>query len=191
MSKARLEAFSDGVIAIIITIMVLELRPPEGATLESLGDLWPTFSAYVLSFSLLGTYWANHHHLLQTARTVNGLVLWANLHLLLWLSLFPFGTAWVGDSHFAPVPVAVYGLFLLLAALAYYGLVRALIRTPGQAPALAEAVGRDIKGKISPLLFAVAIPVALVAPLLALAIYLAVVIIWIVPDRRMERALDR
>ena len=191
MTKGRLEAFSDGVIAIIITIMVLELRPPEGAAIEDLGQLWPTFFSYVLSFALLGTYWANHHHLLHTAKTVNGLVLWANLHLLFWLSLFPFGTAWVGESHFEPIPVAAYGLLLLLAAIAYYGVVRALIIVPGQTPSLAAAVGRDIKGKVSPLLFAAAIPIALVAPAIALAIYVAVVILWIVPDRRMERAIGR
>jgi uncharacterized membrane protein len=189
MSKGRLEAFSDGVIAIIITIMVLELRPPDGAALEDLGQLWPTFSSYLLSFALLGTYWSNHHHLLQTASTVNGLVLWANLHLLFWLSLFPFGTAWVGETHFAPIPVAAYGTLLLLAAVAYYGVVRALIRAPGQTPTLAAAVGRDVKGKVSPLFFAVAIPIALVAPAIALAIYVGVVILWIIPDRRMERVL--
>jgi uncharacterized membrane protein len=189
VTKGRLEAFSDGVIAIIITIMVLELRPPDGAGLDDLAPLWPIFLSYLLSFGLLGTWWANHHHLLHTATRVNGLVLWANLHLLFWLSLFPFGTAWVGDSHFAPIPVAAYGALLLLAALAYYGLVRALVRCPGQAPALAEAVGRDVKGKISPVLFAVAIPTALLAPAAALAIYAVVVVIWIVPDRRMERAV--
>ena len=191
MTKSRLEAFSDGVIAIIITIMVLELRPPEGANLEDLSPLWPTFVSYALSFALLGTWWANHHHLLHTAKTVNGLVLWANLHLLFWLSLFPFGTAWIGESHFAPIPVAAYGALLLLSAIAYYGLVRALIRCPGQSEALAMAVGRDVKGKISPALFAVAIPIGLVAPIVALAIYGFTVILWIVPDRRMERAVAR
>jgi uncharacterized membrane protein len=189
VTKGRLEAFSDGVIAIIITIMVLELRPPDGAGLDDLAPLWPIFLSYLLSFGLLGTWWANHHHLLHTATRVNGLVLWANLHLLFWLSLFPFGTAWVGDSHVAPIPVAADGALLRLAALAYYGLVRALVRCPGQAPALAEAVGRDVKGKISPVLFAVAIPTALLAPAAALAIYAVVVVIWIVPDRRMERAV--
>jgi uncharacterized membrane protein len=189
VSKGRLEAFSDGVFAIIITIMVLELRPPEGAALDDLGHLWPTFVAYLLSFALLGTWWANHHHLLHTAKTVNGLVLWANLHLLFWISLFPFGTAWVGDTQFAPVPVAVYGALLSLAGVAYYALVRALIRTPGQAPALAAAIGRDFKGKVSTVLFLLAIPIALVWPAVALAIYVAVVVLWIVPDRRMERAL--
>jgi uncharacterized membrane protein len=189
VTKSRLETFSDGVIAIIITIMVLELRPPEGAALADLAPLWPIFFSYLLSFALLGTYWANHHHLLHTATTVNGLVLWANMLLLFWLSLFPFGTAWVGETHFGSIPVAVYGLLLLLAALAYYGVVRALIRVPGQTPTLAAAVGRDVKGKISPLLFAVAIPIALAAPVVSLAIYVVVVILWIVPDRRMERAL--
>lgn len=189
MSKGRLEAFSDGVFAIIITIMVLELRPPEGASLEDLGHLWPTFFSYLLSFALLGTWWANHHHLLHTAKTVNGLVLWANVHLLFWISLFPFGTAWVGETQFAPVPVAVYGALLSLAGVAYYGLVRALIRTPGQAPALATAVGRDFKGKVSTVLFLLAIPIALVWPAVALVIYVAVVVLWIVPDRRMERTL--
>jgi len=189
MTKGRLEAFSDGVFAIIITIMVLELAPPEGSTLESLGPLWPTFLAYLLSFALLGTWWANHHHLLHAAKTVNGLVLWANLHLLFWISLFPFGTAWIGDTKFAPIPVAAYGVLLSLAGAAYYLLVRALIRTPGQTPALAAAIGRDLKGKASTVLFLVAIPIALAAPVLALAIYAGVVMLWIVPDRRMERAL--
>lgn len=189
VSKTRLEAFSDAVIAIIMTIMVLELRPPEGARLDDLAHLWPTFLAYLLSFALLGTWWANHHHLLHTATRVNGLVLWANLLLLFWLSLFPFGTAWVGDTQFAPIPVAVYGALLSLAGLAYYLLVRALIRVPGQSPALAAAIGRDAKGKISTVMFLVAIPIALVAPALALALYAAVVVLWIVPDRRMERAL--
>jgi uncharacterized membrane protein len=189
VTKGRLEAFSDGVIAIIITIMVLELRPPEGATLEDLTPLWPTFLSYLLSFALLGTWWANHHHLLHTATRVNGLVLWANLHLLFWLSLFPFGTAWVGDTEFAPIPVAAYGVLLSLAGAAYYGLVRALIRCPGQSPALATAIGQDLKGKASTVLFLVAIPIALVAPTVALVIYAAVVVLWIVPDRRMERAL--
>jgi uncharacterized membrane protein len=189
MSKGRLEAFSDAVIAIIITIMVLELRPPDGVTIDDLRPLLPTFASYALSFALLGTYWNNHHHLLQTAKTVDGWVLWANLHLLFWLSLFPFGTAWVGQSDFAAVPVAAYGLLLLLAAIAYYGLVRALIHAPGQTPTLAIAVGRDIKGKISPLLFAVAIPIALLVPAIAMAIYVGVVVIWVVPDRRMERAI--
>jgi uncharacterized membrane protein len=190
MTKGRLEAFSDGVIAIIITIMVLELRPPEGASLENLRPLIPTFLSYLLSFALLGTYWNNHHHLLQAARVIDARCLWANLHLLFWLSLFPFGTAWVGDTTFAPMPVATYGALLLLAGLAYYLLVRALIAARGQPTALAEAVGRDVKGKISPLLFAIAIPIALVAPIASMLVYAGVVVLWLVPDRRMERVID-
>jgi uncharacterized membrane protein len=189
MSKGRLEAFSDGVIAIIITIMVLELRPPDGATLESLRPLVPTFLSYLLSFALLGTYWNNHHHLLQAAKVIDARVLWANLHLLFWLSLFPFGTAWVGRTTFAPMPVAAYGVLLLLAAMAYYLLLRMLIAAHGQPKALAEAVGRDVKGKVSPLLFAVAIPIALALPAVSMVIYAAVVLMWLVPDRRMERVI--
>jgi uncharacterized membrane protein len=190
VNKGRLEAFSDGVIAIIMTIMVLELRPPEGTDLEDLGRVLPSFAIYALSFALLGIYWANHHHLLQRANTVNGAVLWANLHLLFWLSIVPFGTAWVGASGFASIPVASYGAVLLLAAFAYFVLVRALIRVPAQTAAIAAAVGRDTKGKLSPLLYALAIPVALLAPWLAMAMYLFVAIMWIVPDRRMERVLS-
>jgi uncharacterized membrane protein len=190
MTKGRLEAFSDGVIAIIITIMVLELHAPEGAGLENLQPLVPTFLSYLLSFALLGTYWNNHHHLLQAARVIDARCLWANLHLLFWLSLLPFGTAWVGQTTFAPMPVAAYGALLLLAGLAYYILVRMLISAEGQPAALAEAVGRDVKGKVSPILFAVAIPVALVAPILAMLIYAGVVVIWLVPDRRMERVMQ-
>ena len=165
------------------------LRTPEGIELVDLGTLAPTFAIYALSFALLGTYWANHHHLLHTARTVNGVVLWANLHLLFWLSLFPLGTAWVGDTGFAPVPVAAYGALMLLAAMAYFGLVRALIATPGQPDTLAKLVGRDVKGKISPMLFASGIVIALVAPWLALAVYAFVVVLWVVPDRRIEEAI--
>jgi uncharacterized membrane protein len=189
MSKGRLEAFSDGVIAIIITIMVLELRPPDGATLASLEPLVPIFMSYLLSFALLGTYWNNHHHLLQAAKVIDARVLWANLHLLFWLSIFPFGTAWVGHSNFAPVPVAAYGVLLFLAGAAYFVLVRMLLRVHGQPAALAEAIGRDVKGKLSTVLFIVAIPVALVAPAASLAIDAAVVVMWIVPDRRMERVI--
>jgi uncharacterized membrane protein len=188
VSKSRLEAFSDGVIAIIITIMVLELRPPHGNQIQDLAPLGPTILSYVLSFGLLGTYWANHHHLMHTAKTVSGLVLWANLHLLFWLSIFPFGTAWIGEAHFAPIPVATYGAMQLLAAVAYFGLIRALMAAPGQTPDIAIAVGRDVKGKISPLLYAIAIPFALFGvPWVSMAIYGGVLLIWIVPDRRMER----
>jgi uncharacterized membrane protein len=189
MSKGRLEAFSDGVIAIIITIMVLELRPPEGATLESLNELVPTFLSYLLSFGVLGAWWNNHHHLLQAARVIDARVLWANLALLFCLSLFPFGTAWVGRSGFAPTPVAAYAGILLLAGSAYFVLVRMLLMARGQPAALAEAIGRDLKGKASTVLFLIAIPVALVAPAVSLAIDAAVVIMWIIPDRRMERVI--
>jgi len=189
VTKGRLEAFSDGVIAIIITIMVLELRPPEGARFENLEPLIPTFLSYLLSFALLGTWWNNHHHLLQAAKVIDARVLWANLHLLFWLSLFPFGTAWVGQTTFAPIPVATYTGLLLGAGMAYYVLVRALIAVHGQPPALAEAVGRDVKGKASSVLFAIAIPIALVAPIVAMLINVGVVVMWLVPDRRMERVI--
>jgi uncharacterized membrane protein len=189
VSKGRLEAFSDGVIAIIITIMVLELRPPAGTSFEDLLPLGPTLLSYLLSFALLGSYWSNHHHMLQAARTVDGRALWANLHLLFWLSLFPFGTAWMGEHDFAPIPVATYGVLMLLAALAYYALARALMAVPGQPRTLADAIGRDVKGKVSPILFAIAIPIALVAPLVSMAIYAGVVVMWLVPDRRIERAI--
>ena len=191
MTKGRLEAFSDGVLAIIITIMVLELRPPDGTTLESLRPLVPVFISYVLSFAVVGIYWNNHHHLFQAVRVVNGRVLWANLLLLFSLSLLPFGTAWMGEHSFAAVPVAVYGVILLGAAMAYFVLVQALLRAqPDDAP-LATAIGRDTKGKVSPALYAVAIPIALIAPLVAFAVYVFVALIWIVPDTRIERTLAR
>ena len=189
MTKGRLEAFSDGVIAIIITIMVLELRPPEGARLENLEPLIPTFLSYLLSFALLGTWWNNHHHLLQAAKVIDARALWANLHLLFWLSLFPFGTAWVGQTNFAPIPVATYTGLLFMAGAAYYILVRALISAHGQPRTLAEAIGRDAKGKISSVLFAIAIPVALFAPLVSMLINVGVVAVWLVPDRRMDQVI--
>jgi len=189
VTKGRLEAFSDGVIAIIITIMVLELRPPDGASFESLEPLIPTFLSYLLSFALLGTWWNNHHHLLQAAKVIDARVLWANLLLLFCLSLFPFGTAWVGQTTFAPIPVATYTTLLLLAGAAYYALVRALIHAHGQPAAFAEAIGRDFKGKASSVLFAIAVPIALVAPLVSMLINVGVVVMWIVPDRRMERVV--
>ena len=191
MTKGRLEAFSDGVLAIIITIMVLEFKVPHDATFEALAPLGPVFLSYVLSFTMLGTYWNNHHHLLQAAKVTDGRVLWANLHLLFWLSLFPFGTAWMGENAFAPVPTATYGVVQVLAALAYFVLVLALVRVPGQSAALGEAVGRDIKGKVSIIVSGIAIPIALVLPLLALALYIGVAAMWFVPDRRMERAIGR
>ena len=191
MTKGRLEAFSDGVLAIIITIMVLELRPPEGTTLEALRPLIPVFLSYVLSCAVVGIYWNNHHHLFQAVRVINGRVLWANLLLLFSLSLLPFGTAWMGEHDFAPVPVAVYGVILLAPAIAYFILVQALLRAqPDDAP-LAAALGRDWKGKLSPVMYAAAIPIALVAPLVAFAVYVFVALIWIVPDTRIERTLAR
>ncbi|MEP7040246.1 MAG: TMEM175 family protein [Chloroflexota bacterium] len=189
MTKGRLEAFSDGVIAIIITIMVLELRPPEGTSLENLRPLVPTFFSYLLSFALLGAWWNNHHHLLQAAKVIDARVLWANLHLLFWLSLFPFGTAWVGQTTFSPIPVATYGALLFMAGAAYFILVRALISAHGQPEALREAIGRDLKGKASSVLFGAAIPIALVAPSVSMLIYVGVVVMWVVPDRRMERVI--
>ena len=189
MTKGRLEAFSDGVIAIIITIMVLELRPPEGASFENLRPLIPTFLAYLLSFALLGTWWNNHHHLFQAAKVIDARVLWANLHLLFWLSLFPFGTAWVGQTTFAPIPVATYTALLLGAGMAYFVLVRALIHAHGQPAAFAEAIGRDVKGKASSVAFIIATPLALVAPIVSMLINVGVVVMWIVPDRRMETVI--
>ena len=189
MTKGRLEAFSDGVIAIIITIMVLELHAPESARLEDLQPLIPIFLSYLLSFALLGTWWNNHHHLLHAAKVIDARVLWANLHLLFWLSLFPFGTAWVGQNDFAPIPVATYGVLLFMAGGAYFILVRTLIHVPGQPAAFAEAIGRDVKGKASSVLFAAAIPIALVLPSISMLIYAGVVVMWVVPDRRMERVI--
>jgi uncharacterized membrane protein len=184
-----MEAFSDGVIAILITIMVLELHIPAGTDLAALGPLAPIVLSYVLSFALLGTYWNNHHHLLQASKLVDGRVLWANLHLLFWLSLVPFATGWMGESVFAPIPTAAYGVVSLMAAIAFYVLVHALIRCPGQAPTLAAAIGSDRKGQLSPLLYALAIPVALFAPVIAFALFVVVICIWIVPDLRIERIL--
>jgi uncharacterized membrane protein len=189
MTRGRLEAFSDAVIAIVMTIMVLELVPPHGATLEDLVPLAPIFIAYVLSFTIIGIYWNNHHHLLQAAKTVSGRVLWANMHLLFWLSLIPFGTAWIGDTEFATIPMAVYGVVLLMCAFAYYFLVRALIAAPGQTNTLAAAIEGDRKGKISPAIYAAAIPMAFVAPAVSFAMYVAVAIMWIVPDTRIERSI--
>ena len=189
MTKGRLEAFSDGVIAIIITIMVLELHPPEEPTLEALQPLAPVLLSYVLSFVNLGIYWSNHHHLIQATKVVDGRVLWANLHLLFWLSLFPFGTAWMGENGFATIPTAIYGLPLIMAGVAYYILVRALIAAPGQPETLAAAIGSDRKGKLSIYAYLVAIPIAFVAPFVTVLIYVAVSAIWFVPDRRVERAL--
>lgn len=190
MEKNRLEAFSDGVLAIVITIMVLELKVPHGVDLAALGPLLPVFSSYVLSFVYIAIYWNNHHHMLHTARRVSGPMLWANLHLLFWLSLVPFATAWMGENHFAAAPVALYGGVLLLAAVAYFVLQRLIIVSQGADSLLRRAIGRDWKGKISPLLYAIAIPLAFWARWLSLALYVAVALLWLVPDRRIERALE-
>jgi uncharacterized membrane protein len=187
MPKARLEAFSDGVIAILITIMVLELKVPHGADWRALSPLFPVFTAYVLSFVYLGIYWNNHHHMLHAAGRVDGRILWANLHLLFWLSLIPFATAWMGENHFAALPTALYGVVLLLAAVAYFILARAIIATEGPRSRLAEAFGKDWKGKASIVLYAAAIPLAFLREWLADAIYAGVALMWLVPDRRIER----
>ena len=189
VTRGRLEAFSDGVIAILITIMVLELTPPHGARIEDLFPLWPVFLAYVLSFANLAIYWNNHHHLLQAAKTVSGRELGANMLLLFWLSLVPFGTAWMGENEFATIPVALYGVILIMAAFSYGFLVRALMAAPGQTATLAEALGDDFKGRISPMLYAVAIPIAFFQPLVSFGIYLLVAAMWIVPDQRIERRI--
>jgi uncharacterized membrane protein len=190
MSTGRLEAFSDGVLAIIITIMVLELRAPEGAAgLDALRGLWPKFVSYVLSFIYLGIYWNNHHHMLHVTRRVSGAVLWANLHLLFWLSLVPFATSWVGENHFAPAPMALYGVVLLMAAIAYVVLQHMLIRANGADSLLASAIGIDLKGKVSPVMYVLAIAFAYVNVAISGALYVAVALIWLVPDSRLERAV--
>ena len=189
MGTNRLEAFSDGVIAIIITIMVLELRPPHGAGLDALAPLLPVLLSYVLSFVNLGIYWNNHHHMLHVTQHVNGAILWANLHLLFWLSLFPFTTAWMGENHFEATPTAVYGAVLFMAAIAYFILARAIISREGPNSVLAKAFGRDWKGKISPLLYALAIVLSFVHERLAQALYALVAVMWLVPDRRIERVI--
>ena len=189
MSKSRLEAFSDGVIAILITIMVLELTGPHEPTLDALRPLIPTFLSYVLSFIYLGIYWNNHHHLIQAVQHVNGRVLWANLHLLFWLSLIPFVTSWMGENRFARTPVALYGAILMFAGVAYYILTRELIALHGRQSTIATALGRDFKGKISVVLFLAAIPLAYISAWIACAVYFSVAIIWLIPDRRIEKTL--
>jgi uncharacterized membrane protein len=190
VSTGRLEAFSDGVLAIIITIMVLEMKVPHGAGFNALAPLLPVFLSYVLSFIYLGIYWNNHHHMMHVVQRVSGPVLWANLHLLFWLSLVPFVTGWMGENHFAPAPVALYGVVLLLAAIAYSILVRAILRTEGQDSPLGRAVGRDRKGNISLVLYVVGIVASWVSSWIAGAAYVVVALIWLVPDRRIERVLD-
>ena len=189
MGKGRLEAFSDGVLAIVITIMVLELRAPHGVALADLRPLLPVFLSYVLSFIYLGIYWTNHHHMLQAASSVNGPILWANLHLLFWLSLVPFVTAWMGENGLSTVPVALYGLVLIMAAVAYTILTRLLVRHEGPGSTLARAIGRDFKGWISLAIYAAAIVAAIFEPVVAVILYVVVALIWLVPDRRIERVV--
>ena len=191
MNKERLTAFSDGVIAVIITIMVLEMKVPHGFEPAALLPLVPVFGSYVLSFVYVGIYWNNHHHLLHATHSIDGRILWANLHLLFWLSLIPFCTGWMGENHFEALPVALYGLNLLLCGVAYYILSRLLIAHHGQQSSLAIAVGRDDKGIVSVLLYVVAIPLAFFIPLAAFAVYVLVAVIWFVPDRRIERVLKQ
>ena len=191
MGKGRLEAFSDGVIAIIITIMVLELKVPHGSQLAVLGPLIPVLLSYVLSFVFIGIYWNNHHHMLHAVHTVNGRILWANLHLLFWLSLIPFVTAWMGENHFAATTVGLYGVVMLMAAIAYFILSHTLVAHHGKDSALAVALGRDFKGVASLLLYAVAIPLAFVNSWLSIAIYILVALMWFIPDRRIEHVLSK
>jgi Predicted integral membrane protein len=192
MNKARLEAFSDGVIAIIITIMVLELKVPHGdSSLSALSPLLPVFLSYTLSFVNIGIYWNNHHHMLHVTRHISGSVLWANLHLLFWLSLVPFVTGWMGENEFAPIPTATYGAVLLMAAIAYWILLQTILQAEGPDSLLRTAVGSDWKGKLSPILYLVAIPAAFVHEAIAGALYVAVALIWLIPDRRIERVLSR
>ncbi len=189
MGKERLAAFSDGVIAIIITIMVLEIQVPQGGSFAALRPLLPVLLSYVLSFVYIGIYWNNHHHLLHATEKVNGTVLWANMHLLFWLSLIPFATRWVGTYYTAPVPTAVYGLLLLLASLAYWILQRAILKAHGQNSLLGTALGRDIKGKVSPALYILAIAFAFVSSWIADGLFALVALMWLVPDRRIEKAI--
>jgi uncharacterized membrane protein len=191
MEKNRLEAFSDGVLAIIITIMVLELKVPRGVDFTALEPVLPVFLNYVLSFIYVGIYWNNHHHLFHATKHVSGGILWANLHLLFWLSLFPFGTAWMGENHLAPAPTAAYGVVLLMAALAWYVLQHAIIVNQGRNSLLASAIGRDWKGKLSPVFYVAAIPLAFVSPWISTGLYTFVALLWLIPDRRIERALGK
>ncbi|MGC8530435.1 MAG: TMEM175 family protein [Acidiphilium sp.] len=189
MERDRLAAFSDGVIAVIITIMVLDLKVPHGTTLAALQTSAPTFVSYVLSFIYVAIYWNNHHHFFQLVPHVTGGMLWANLHLLFWLSLIPFATAWLGTNHTAAIPTALYGVSLLMAAVAWYLLQTVIVRAQGAKSALSQAIGRDLKGKLSPLLYALGIFLAFVSPLLADSLYALVAVLWLVPDRRIEAAL--
>jgi uncharacterized membrane protein len=190
MGKSRFEAFSDGVLAIIITIMVLELKVPHGESLESLTPLIPVFLSYVLSFVYLGIYWNNHHHMLHTCRKVTGPMLWANLHLLFWLSLVPFVTGWMGENHFAAAAAALYGVVMLMSAIAYFILQQLIIASQGPDSLLKKAVGGDWKGKLSPVLYMIAIPMAFISRWVSIGLYVLVALIWLVPDRRIEKALS-
>ena len=187
MTKTRLEAFSDGVIAIIITIMVLELKAPHDASWEALRELWPVFLSYVMSFVYVGIYWNNHHHMLHLASKINGRILWANLHLLFWLSLFPFCSGWLGENHFAAAPASVYGVVLFMASIAYLILETQIVAQQGPGSTLREAIGNEAKGKVSSLLYLTAIALAFVNQWIAMAIYTFVALMWLVPDRRIER----
>lgn len=189
MNKSRLEAFSDGVIAIIITIMVLELKAPRGSDLASLRPLLPVFMSYILSFIYLGIYWNNHHHMMSTVKQISGGILWANLHLLFWLSLVPFTTAWMGQNHFAPDTLALYGIILLMAAVAYYILQGQILLKHGKNSQLAIAIGKDLKGKISPVLYLIAIISTLYTDWIAGLLYIVVALMWLVPDKRIERTI--
>ena len=189
MGKSRVEAFSDGVIAIIITIMVLELKVPHGEGIDALAPLIPVFLSYVLSFVYVGIYWNNHHHMLHACQRVTGPILWANLHLLFWLSLFPFVTGWMGENHFAATPTAIYGAVLLMAAIAYWTLQQIIIASQGPGSLLKKAVGGDWKGKLSPIIYLVAIPVAFWSQWISQGLYVLVALVWLVPDRRIENAL--
>jgi uncharacterized membrane protein len=190
MQKGRMEAFSDGVLAIIITIMVLGIHMPSGESIRSLRPLLPAILSYLLSFIYLGIYWNNHHHLLHTVKIVSGGILWANLHLLFWLSLVPSVTAWMGENHFAATPTALYGSVLLMAAIAYYVLQRAILKKQGSGSMLARALGKDLKGKISPVLYVSAIPLSYISQWIAGSLYVLVALIWLIPDKRIERIFN-
>jgi len=190
MHKTRLEAFSDGVIAVALTIMVLDMKVPHGNDFEALIPVLPVFVCYVLSFIMVGIYWNNHHHMLHAAQHVNGPILWANLHLLFWLTLIPFVTGWMGENHFAQAPVALFGGILLMAAIAYYILARALVRYHGQDSTLARAIGRDFKGRISIVIYVVAIGLSFASPWASVGLYVLVAVMWLVPDRRIEKTVD-
>ena len=190
MNRTRLEAFSDGVLAIIITIMVLEIRVPSGNDFNSLKPLIPVLVSYVLSFIYIGIYWNNHHHMMHTVKRVTGSILWANLHLLFWLSLVPFVTGWIGENHFDPIPMAFYGIILLMAALAYFILQTQIIKTQGEHSLLARAVGNDIKGKMSPILYLLAIASNFISQWISGSLYILVALIWLIPDKRIEITLQ-